>query len=342
MPGLGSTGSPPGRLPSCRFSADGPGSIAACSATTYARALRNCTLTSQARQFRAIPRSESLETLPRRLLCVCRTPKFWLRAGWWKTPRARILRCRRRVSEFWPAADRTAAAVAGCAGSRPHRHAELTALAESFPRGMLILDLETCGFAGSMVFLAGLGADEGGLVLEQLLAQKLCRGAGPARNPVAGGGTPSRVGHVQRQELRLADGARPQHAAPPGTRPAWHDPIAGRRTPPATKGLGRDDPRPELVHCDVLHHARRRWKHLLPDCRLQTLERHVCQRRRARRSARLARAGGVPRVCAARANRTVWARILRHNALDLVTLAQLACRLIADASAVNQPAARRA
>src|SRR6185295_13885482 len=34
-------------------------------------------------------------------------------------------------------------------------------------------------------------------------------------------------------------------------------------------------------HVDLLHPARRRWRRTLPDCRLQTLERHVCRRRRA-------------------------------------------------------------
>jgi uncharacterized protein YprB with RNaseH-like and TPR domain len=32
---------------------------------------------------------------------------------------------------------------------------------------------------------------------------------------------------------------------------------------------------------DLLHPARRRWKDDLPDCRLQTVERHVCRRRRS-------------------------------------------------------------
>jgi uncharacterized protein YprB with RNaseH-like and TPR domain len=34
-------------------------------------------------------------------------------------------------------------------------------------------------------------------------------------------------------------------------------------------------------HLDLLHLARRRWKTRLQDCRLQTLETHVCRRRRA-------------------------------------------------------------
>ena len=34
-------------------------------------------------------------------------------------------------------------------------HPELFAIADSFPANVMFLDLETCGFAGSMVFLVG-------------------------------------------------------------------------------------------------------------------------------------------------------------------------------------------
>ena len=34
-------------------------------------------------------------------------------------------------------------------------------------------------------------------------------------------------------------------------------------------------------HLDLLHPARRRWRGQLCDCRLQTLERHVCRRMRS-------------------------------------------------------------
>ncbi len=37
----------------------------------------------------------------------------------------------------------------------------------------------------------------------------------------------------------------------------------------------------DLLHCDLLHHARRRWRGRLPDCRLQTLERLICRRHRS-------------------------------------------------------------
>lgn len=38
---------------------------------------------------------------------------------------------------------------------------------------------------------------------------------------------------------------------------------------------------PEVkAHFDLLHHARRKWKMLVPNCRLQTLELHLCKRKR--------------------------------------------------------------
>jgi uncharacterized protein YprB with RNaseH-like and TPR domain len=91
----------------------------------------------------------------------------------------------------------------------------------------------------------------------------------------------------------------------------------------ATAPLQRHDPRPVLIHCDLLHHARRRWGKQLPDCRLQTLERHVCRRRRDE---------DIPghEIPAAYHDfvRTgdAWLirSVLHHNALDLITLLQLA------------------
>jgi hypothetical protein len=80
------------------------------------------------------------------------------------------------------------------------------------------------------------------------------------------------------------------------------------------------------VHVDVLHHARRRWRRQLPDCRLKTLEQLVCRRRRT---------GDIPGhlIPAAYAEfvRTGFEReidaILYHNAVDLVTLFDLTLRL---------------
>jgi uncharacterized protein YprB with RNaseH-like and TPR domain len=79
-------------------------------------------------------------------------------------------------------------------------------------------------------------------------------------------------------------------------------------------------------HCDLLHHARRLWKRHLPDCRLQTLERFICGRRRvgdiSGRDIPLTyhdyvRTGDPTRVHS----------LLHHNAIDLVTLVQLSLHI---------------
>ena len=73
----------------------------------------------------------------------------------------------------------------------------------------------------------------------------------------------------------------------------------------------------ELIHCDLLHHARRRWRMRLPNCKLQTLERFVCRRLRRDDIAgsqipqeyhQFVRTGDARQLCS----------ILQHNALDLL------------------------
>ncbi len=82
----------------------------------------------------------------------------------------------------------------------------------------------------------------------------------------------------------------------------------------------------ELHHFDLLHEYRRRWKRILPNCRLQTLESRICYRYRA---------GDIPGSEIPNAYhdfvRTGDARqiksILHHNALDLLTMSELTLRL---------------
>jgi uncharacterized protein YprB with RNaseH-like and TPR domain len=81
-------------------------------------------------------------------------------------------------------------------------------------------------------------------------------------------------------------------------------------------------------HLDLLHLARRRYRGRLPDCRLQTLEQHVCRRLRGSDVPGseipqvyhdFVRTGDARRI----------AGVLRHNLHDLVTLAELVVRLVA-------------
>jgi uncharacterized protein YprB with RNaseH-like and TPR domain len=89
-------------------------------------------------------------------------------------------------------------------------------------------------------------------------------------------------------------------------------------------------PKPR-AHFDLLHHARRRWRPLVPNCRLQTLEHFLCNRKRE---------GDIPssripeqyREFAERFNATgrgayLLAPIIHHNAWDVLTMADLVQRI---------------
>ena len=94
------------------------------------------------------------------------------------------------------------------------------------------------------------------------------------------------------------------------------------RTRAAANGLPFDI---EPAHFDILHESRRIWKHALPDCRLQTLERYICNRPRC---------GDVPgeqipeiyHEYVRTENAALIAEVLKHNLLDLITMADLMTR----------------
>ena len=83
---------------------------------------------------------------------------------------------------------------------------------------------------------------------------------------------------------------------------------------------------PELGHFDLLYECRRIWGGVLPNCELQTLERHVCGRTRET---------DIPGHLIPEAyyefvrTQDAWqiAEIVKHNVLDLATLAELMVRL---------------
>ena len=91
--------------------------------------------------------------------------------------------------------------------------------------------------------------------------------------------------------------------------------------------LHRLPPPPIPAHVDILHPARRRWQGELPDCRLQTLERHVTG---------LHRTGDVPsaeipavyHAFAADRDAARLAPVLHHGRLDVVTTARILVRLM--------------
>ena len=169
-----------------------------------------------------------------------------------------------------------------------------------------MLDLETCGLSGAALFLVGLVRAVEGVPTVELLLARSSMPRNTRCSKRSGRSSPSRK-CWSRTTARRSTG-RWCSIAVPGT---------GSRRPGRRGGL---------LHVDMLHHARRRWRRQLPDCRLQTLEQLVCRR---------SRTGDIPghRIPAAYADfvRTGFERdmeaILYHNAMDLVTLLDLTLRL---------------
>ena len=182
---------------------------------------------------------------------------------------------------------------------------EFAALVAAMPERMLLLDLETCGLGGSALFLAGVLRQVDGVPTVELLM---------ARNYAEEQAVLESLWQLLAgQEVLVTFNGK-----------AFDWPMVLDRSIRYRLAAARA-PQP-LVHVDMLHHARRRWRRQLPDCRLQTLERFVCRR---------SRSGDIPghQIPAAYADyvRTGFERdmeaILYHNAMDLVTLLDLSLRL---------------
>lgn len=81
------------------------------------------------------------------------------------------------------------------------------------------------------------------------------------------------------------------------------------------------------IHIDVLELARKVWKPFVPNCRLQTLERHFCKR---------CRRGDIPSslipklydLSVKSGDCSLLEDVLFHNFLDLLTTAELFCYLM--------------
>jgi uncharacterized protein YprB with RNaseH-like and TPR domain len=170
------------------------------------------------------------------------------------------------------------------------------------PSGALFIDTETTGLSGNMVFLLGVMRISGDdVVLTQVLARDYTE-----ESALLSAWTEllSRAGMLVSFNGKSFD-----------------LPILRERL-----GFHRIAAPSEPPHVDLLHHARRRWRDVLPDCRLQTLEWRVCGRRRAgdipgeeipEAYHRFVRTGDAADILS----------IIHHNALDLLTLADIALAL---------------
>lgn len=209
------------------------------------------------------------------------------------------------VEQLWQGSRHWLEAVCGGGGPCEEAHPELQALGTHLPDGLLLLDLETCGLAGSIIFLAGVLWQAGDqLELWQLWARNYAE-----EKPLL-----ETLWRLMRSRQVLVTFN--------GKSFDWIQ-VRDRST---VHRLGGADRLPAL-HCDLLHHARRQWGSGVPNCRLTTLERFLCGRRRV---------GDVPGYAIPElyhryvhtGQTSLVAPILQHNALDLITLWQLSLQLL--------------
>lgn len=172
------------------------------------------------------------------------------------------------------------------------------------PTGALFVDTETTGLGGNMVFMLGaMFFVEGDVRLRQVFARDY------------------REERALLDEWRALFGGAEMIVSFNGK--AFDLPVLRDRLALHGASVEGDPP-----HLDLLHHSRRRWRDVLPDCRLQTLEWKICGRKRS---------GDIPGeeipgvyhhfVRTGEASDIVT--VFHHNALDLITLADLALALAA-------------
>ncbi len=223
-----------------------------------------------------------------------------------------LLDVRRHAGELLPGVDLAAelrdalATLAATAaeelpkGLRPARGLTLEDLA--------VLDLETTGFWGCPVLLAGLlHVEDGELVTRQIVATDY-----PAEGPLVA----ATLAALAPRRLLVTFNGKSYDV------PCLRERCIVHRVP--------DDVTARLAHVDILHPARRHWKGRFENCRLTTLERRVVG---------FTRVGDVPshevperfhRFIATR-DPAQLAPVLHHGRVDLLTTARLFARLAAAA-----------
>ncbi len=173
---------------------------------------------------------------------------------------------------------------------------------EVAPPDVLFVDLETTGLASTPLFLIGaMHCTEAGLVVRQYLARDYSE---------------------ERAAISLfADQLRRKRLLVTFNGKSFDLPYVRVRAAANRLPFSAGQ-----AHLDLLHECRRVWGHRLPNCKLQTLETHICGRRRD---------GDIPgdqipeayHAYVRTQNAADIVRILKHNLLDLATLAELMVRL---------------
>jgi uncharacterized protein YprB with RNaseH-like and TPR domain len=190
----------------------------------------------------------------------------------------------------------------GHTASALHRRAKRALPGGALPEDLLLIDLETTGLSNTPLFLIGaLTVEDGALVVRQYFA----RHYGEERAAIAA----FLEAESHRRLLVSYNGAS-------FDLPFLTNRAHANRVPIA----------PQSHHLDLLFSARKHYRGKLPNCQLQTLERHLCGRERTDDiPGRLIPEAYHEFVAGGEAHDI--ARILEHNRLDLITLAELMVRI---------------
>ena len=170
------------------------------------------------------------------------------------------------------------------------------------PRDIIFLDLETTGLHTGNVFLAGaLLWENDQLVIKQFFARDYAEERAVVSLFLAAAGGRKLLVSFNGKSFDLPYLRVRAAACRVPFQPAWG-------------------------HMDMLHVSRKTWGRQFGDCKLQTLERHLCQRYRH---------DDIPGSAIPEAyhdyvrtgNAVHMAAVIKHNMLDLLTLAELMTRL---------------
>jgi uncharacterized protein YprB with RNaseH-like and TPR domain len=167
----------------------------------------------------------------------------------------------------------------------------------------VVLDLETTGLSSTPIFLAGCLVPRGD---DFLVAQYFARDYSEEKGLVAAVGA-----LIADAEVLITYNGKSYDWPLLRDRAALHGRILAE--PP--------------LHLDLLHHARRRYREILPDCRLKTVEWHVLRRHRYQD----VDGADIPRLYHDYVRSGDFEPLLpvfHHNIFDLLTLCSLVAELV--------------